>query len=136
MSETRIPLGALAWGVVLALPLAVLVSTLSALIERSGPIRMRHWVEEAGGRLRAVYDGMYEYMGLLAPEGDGCGRRGRGRQAGLHEVLVASMFPHGYGNEMPLALWVKSSAEWALPDRSRHAPETSMGLWPGTLPSA
>jgi CBS domain containing-hemolysin-like protein len=29
---------------------------LTALAERSGPIRMRHWVEEAGGRLRALYE--------------------------------------------------------------------------------
>ena len=29
---------------------------LTALLERSGPIRLRHWAEEAGGRIAAVYD--------------------------------------------------------------------------------
>jgi putative hemolysin len=46
----------LAWGTALLLALSLLASTLSALLERSGPIRLRHWAEEAGGRLRALYD--------------------------------------------------------------------------------
>jgi len=33
-----------------------LLSLLTALLERSGPIRMRHWAEESGGRLRSLYD--------------------------------------------------------------------------------
>jgi len=33
-----------------------LVSVLAALLERSSTIRLSHWVEEAGGRLRALYD--------------------------------------------------------------------------------
>ncbi len=37
-------------------PLALLVPVLSALLERSGPIRLRHWAEEAGGGLRELYD--------------------------------------------------------------------------------
>jgi len=44
---------------VLAVALLALVplsSLLTALVERSGPIRLRHWVEEAGGRLRALYE--------------------------------------------------------------------------------
>ncbi len=49
-----------AWGLVwLGLLLAaatVLLSSLSALVERSGPIRLRHWAEEAEGRLRALYE--------------------------------------------------------------------------------
>lgn len=36
--------------------LALLAQLLSALLERSGPIRLRHWAEEAGGRLLALYD--------------------------------------------------------------------------------
>src|SRR5690606_27598531 len=36
-----------------AVPLTALMT---ALLERSGPIRMRHWVEEAGGQLRALYE--------------------------------------------------------------------------------
>ncbi len=50
-----------------SVPLAVIVATLgavatvvlqllSALLERSGPIRLRHWAEEAGGRLLALYE--------------------------------------------------------------------------------
>jgi len=38
------------------LALSLLSSTLSALIERSGPIRLRHWTEEAEGRLRLLYE--------------------------------------------------------------------------------
>jgi putative hemolysin len=47
---------ALAWTVAVLLPAAALASVLSALLERSGPIRLSHWAEEAGGRLRALYD--------------------------------------------------------------------------------
>lgn len=36
--------------------LMVMTSVLSALLERSGPIRLSHWVEEAGGRLRALFE--------------------------------------------------------------------------------
>lgn len=38
------------------LVLAVMFSALSALIERAGPIRLRHWTEEAEGRLRKIYE--------------------------------------------------------------------------------
>mgnify|MGYP006171119023 CR=1 FL=1 len=50
------PLGVLAWTSGLLLVLSVLFTVLSALIERSGPVRVRHWVEEANGRLRRLYD--------------------------------------------------------------------------------
>jgi CBS domain containing-hemolysin-like protein len=42
----------------LALGLALCGSVLvaAALLERSGPIRLRHWAEEAGGRLRWLYE--------------------------------------------------------------------------------
>ena len=46
------------WLVATAVLLALLPlsSLLTALLERSGPIRMRHWVEEAGGALRGLYE--------------------------------------------------------------------------------
>lgn len=45
------------FGLVLFLTLlAPLTALLTALVERSGPIRLRHWVEESGGRLRALAD--------------------------------------------------------------------------------
>ncbi len=44
------------WAAVLILPLMPLLSLMTALLERSGPIRMRHWVEETGGRLRTLYE--------------------------------------------------------------------------------
>ncbi len=44
------------WLAVAILPLVPMLSMLTALLERSGPIRMRHWVEEAGGRLRGLYE--------------------------------------------------------------------------------
>jgi CBS domain containing-hemolysin-like protein len=63
----RIPLALLVWAATLLLPTAVLAAVLSALLERSGPIRLRHWAEEAGGRLRALYDdqirfGLFRYL--------------------------------------------------------------------------
>lgn len=49
-----------------------LLATLSALLERSGPIRLRHWAETAGGRLRRLYEAPARFavfrflLGLLA----------------------------------------------------------------------
>jgi CBS domain containing-hemolysin-like protein len=54
--EPTLPLTLLIWALVLLLPTTVFASVLSALLERSGPIRLRHWAEEAGGRLRRLYD--------------------------------------------------------------------------------
>jgi putative hemolysin len=48
--------GALVWAVGLLLVAAFVLSVLSAMLERTGPIRLRHWAEEAGGRLRDLYD--------------------------------------------------------------------------------
>jgi CBS domain containing-hemolysin-like protein len=80
MTETvlppSVPPSALVWIVVLLLPASVVVALLSALLERSGPIRLRHWAEEAGGGMRRLYDapvrfGVYRYIlslaGRLAP---------------------------------------------------------------------
>jgi CBS domain containing-hemolysin-like protein len=57
----------LIWAIALLTPLAVLVATLSALLERSGPIRLRHWAEEAGGSLLALSEsptrfGAFRYL--------------------------------------------------------------------------
>lgn len=35
--------------------LSILVPVLSALVERSGPVRLRHWVQEADGRLKSLF---------------------------------------------------------------------------------
>lgn len=43
------------WTAALALVLTPTLFALAALLERSGPIRLRHWAQEAGGRLRALY---------------------------------------------------------------------------------
>ena len=40
----------------LAVILTVLLQVLSALLERSGPIRLRHWAEESEGRLLELYE--------------------------------------------------------------------------------
>jgi len=53
---TFLPTPALLWILVLVVPLGLLVPVLSALLERSGPIRLRQWAEEAGGGLRRLYD--------------------------------------------------------------------------------
>ncbi|HYO16452.1 MAG TPA: hemolysin family protein [Thermoanaerobaculia bacterium] len=46
----------LGWIVGLLLPASVLVAVLSALLERSGPIRLRHWAEEAEGSLLRLFE--------------------------------------------------------------------------------
>ncbi len=43
------------WLAALVLPLSILLSILSALLERSGPIRLSHWAKEAGGALRVLF---------------------------------------------------------------------------------
>jgi CBS domain containing-hemolysin-like protein len=65
--ETLIATGVLFWALGLLTPVAVLMATLSALLERSGPIRLRHWAEEAGGSLRSLAEapvrfGMFRYL--------------------------------------------------------------------------
>ncbi|HWM94216.1 MAG TPA: hemolysin family protein [Thermoanaerobaculia bacterium] len=62
MPESSLPTALFVWSFVLLLPVAVVSSVLSALLERSGPIRLRHWVEEAGGRLRKLYDSPTRFM--------------------------------------------------------------------------
>ncbi len=52
----ELPIWLAGWGLALAAPALILLSMLSALLERSGPIRLRHWAEEAGGSLRRLYD--------------------------------------------------------------------------------
>ncbi|HEY2293538.1 MAG TPA: hemolysin family protein [Thermoanaerobaculia bacterium] len=59
--------GLLLWAFVLLTPVAIIAATLSALLERSGPIRLRHWAEEAGGSLRKVFEtpvrfGVFRYL--------------------------------------------------------------------------
>jgi len=59
--------GLLLWAFLLLTPVAMTAATLSALLERSGPIRLRHWVEEAGGSLRKVFEtpvrfGVFRYL--------------------------------------------------------------------------
>jgi putative hemolysin len=44
------------WSAALLALLVPITALLTALLERSGPIRLRHWVEEAGGRLRRLYE--------------------------------------------------------------------------------
>jgi magnesium and cobalt transporter len=73
-----IPFEVYGWACGLLLPTAVLTAVMSALLERTGPIRLRHWAEEAGGRLRQLYDspvrfGVFRYIlsltARLAPIG-------------------------------------------------------------------
>lgn len=59
------------WLAALLLGLLPLLSLATALLERSGPIRMRHWVEETGGRLRLLWEdparfGLYRLLLNLA----------------------------------------------------------------------
>ncbi len=56
MADLLVPLWLSGWCLALTVPLTVLLSVLSALLDRSGPIRRRHWAEEAGGDLRRLND--------------------------------------------------------------------------------
>jgi putative hemolysin len=56
MPEPVFAPAALGWILVVLFPVGVLFALLSALLERSGPIRLRHWAEEAGGRLLALFN--------------------------------------------------------------------------------
>jgi len=82
----------LLWLSVGLLALSLLASTLSALIERSGPIRLRHWTEEAHGRLRRCYEQPARFeafrlvlsaLAKLAPVALLCSLAGWLAQAGL-----------------------------------------------------
>jgi CBS domain containing-hemolysin-like protein len=62
-----LPTSVLLWTIALLAPLAVLAATLSALLERSGPIRLRQWAEDAGGSLLALSSspvrfGVFRYL--------------------------------------------------------------------------
>jgi putative hemolysin len=87
------------WIAAVALACTALFSVLSALLERSGPIRLRHWAEEAGGSLRRLYDsplrfGVFRYLLSLtarfAPIGFSVALLGLLRRLGaFHPVLWA-----------------------------------------------
>ena len=53
---TSLSPGLLRWACVLLTPVAMTAATLSALLERSGPIRLRHWAEEAGETIRKLVE--------------------------------------------------------------------------------
>jgi len=84
----------------LALLLAAAVpvtALLTVLLERSGPIRLRHWVEEAGGRLRLLYERparfeVFRYLlnllSKLTPIGLFAALAGAARAGGLGSPLV------------------------------------------------
>jgi len=62
-----VPQSLLLWGLVVLTFLAVVSASLSALLERSGPIRLRYWSEEAGGSLRKLFEapvrfGIFRYL--------------------------------------------------------------------------
>ncbi len=44
------------WATLVLAPLLPVLVLQTALLERAGPIRMRHWSEEAGGRLRELFE--------------------------------------------------------------------------------
>jgi len=56
-----------AWLALALVPILPILGLLTALLERSGPIRLRHWAEESGGRLRDLYEdrrsfGIFRYV--------------------------------------------------------------------------
>ena len=55
MAEPILPSGLAPWVTLLLFRVTSLLVTASALIERSGPIRLRHWAEKTGGRVLTLY---------------------------------------------------------------------------------
>jgi CBS domain containing-hemolysin-like protein len=49
------------WLALAAVAATVTLFALAALVERSGPVRLRHWAEEAGGRLLALYQSLARF---------------------------------------------------------------------------
>ena len=49
------------WGTAILLVMTLVLSVCSALLERSGLIRLRHWSEEAGGELRRLYESVTRF---------------------------------------------------------------------------
>ena len=126
MPEPRISTAVLAWGTALLLPLTLLVSTLSALLERSGPIRLRHWAEEAGGRLRALYDspvrfGVFRYLLSFL---------GRVGPIGLYILLAALLgnlgLPHPHVWALVVVLLLLAGAEAGNRSLVGHDPERAL----------
>jgi len=119
-------MGVLAWGTALLLPLTVLVSTLSALLERSGPIRLRHWAEEAGGRLRALYDspvrfGIFRYLlSFFSRIGSICG------YILLAELLADLGLPHPHVWALAAVLLLVAGAEAGNRSLVGHDPERAL----------
>lgn len=67
MSEAPASPAPYLWLALFLLAALPLLSLATVLLERSGPIRLRHWVEETGGRLRRLWEdparfGLYRYL--------------------------------------------------------------------------
>lgn len=93
-----LPQSVLMWALLLLVPSTVLVSTLSALLERSGPIRLRHWAEEAGGSLLSLSEkplrfGLFRYLLSLL-----------GRLLALFLLLILTALLSGWHRAWP-GLW-------------------------------
>jgi len=126
MTMPQISTVVLAWGTALLLPLTLLVSTLSALLERSGPIRLRHWAEEAGERLRALYDspvrfGVFRYLLSFL---------GRVGPIGLYILLAALLgnlgLPHPHVWALVALLFLLAGAEAGNRSLVGHDPERAL----------
>ncbi len=81
-----------AWVAAALALLSVAVSILSALLQRSGPIRLRHWAEEAGGRLQALYAAVRPFEVFRAL----LSWFGKLSQVALALATVAVLLPRGW----------------------------------------
>ena len=85
------------WSLALAVPLAILLSILSALLDRSGPIRLRHWAEEAGGGLRRLNDRPASFAAFR-----------------FLISLAAKVMPLAVATALWVVLWDRGVAGWGL----------------------
>jgi putative hemolysin len=114
------------WALALLLPATVLASVLSALLERSGPIRLRHWAEEAGGRLRRLYDTpvrfvVFRYVLSLASR-----LAPIGLYVSLAEVLFRFGVPHPGSWALVAVLLVVAVTEMTNRALVGHDPERAL----------
>lgn len=63
--SAAVPLLVLWAGVAAALVLVMLLNTAGSLLERSGPIRLRHWAEEAGPGIKSLYEDRVAFLSFV-----------------------------------------------------------------------
>jgi CBS domain containing-hemolysin-like protein len=130
------------WLALLLLAALPLLSLATVFLERSGPIRLRHWVEETGGHLRRLWEdparfGLYRYLlnltakllplGLCLALGAAGGRLGM-EHPFLYAVAVVALVVAG--SEIAGRRMLRSSPESALASFTWVYRSAYYAFWP------